>query len=231
MQGYSLIIPVFNEAKNLTNLVKEISKSLKKFKYEVIIVDDDSYDNSKKILFEIKKLKKNFRFYIRKNNKKDLSQSVIYGMSKSKFNNIIVMDGDLQHDPKYLPKLIEKFETKKLSLIIAARNFKKREGISLYRFLISKLLIFLINIFFEKKTSDPMSGFFLIKKCFFNNCKRKLYGRGFKILFDIISSCKIKKTLDYPIKFKKRINNKSKMNYRVLYHLIILLLSKVKFIS
>ena len=76
-----------------------------------------------------------------------------------------------------------------------------------------------------------MSGFFLIKKRIFNNCKRKLYGKGFKILFDIISSCKIKKTLDYPIKFKKRINNKSKMNYRVLYHLIILLLSKVKFIS
>ena len=52
-------------------------------------------------------------------------------MSKSKFNNIIVMDGDLQHDPKYLPKLIEKFETKKLNLIIAARNFKKR-GAYLY---------------------------------------------------------------------------------------------------
>ena len=54
MQGYSLIIPVFNEAKNLTNLVKEISKSLKKFKYEVIIVDDDSYDNSKKYYLRLK---------------------------------------------------------------------------------------------------------------------------------------------------------------------------------
>ncbi len=230
MRGYSVIIPVLNEAKNLYNLVKEISKSLKKFKYEVIIVDDDSYDNSKKILLEIKKLKKNFHFYIRKNNKKDLSQSVIYGISKSKFNNIIVMDGDLQHDPKYLPKLIEKFETKKLNLIIAVRNFKKREGLSFTRFFTSKLLIFFINMFFGKKTSDPMSGFFLIKKSIINNCKTRLYGKGFKILFDIISSCKIKKVLDYPIKFKIRINNKSKMNYRVLYHLIILILLKMKFI-
>ena len=86
-------------------------------------------------------------------------------------------------------------------------------------------------MFFGKKTSDPMSGFFLIKKGIINKCKTRLYGKGFKILFDIISSCKIKKVFDYPIKFKIRINNKSKMNYRVLYHLIILLLSKVKFIS
>ena len=60
------------------------------------------------------------------------------------------MDGDLQHDPKYLPKLIEKFETKKLNLIIAVRNFKKREGLSFIRFFTSKLLIFFINMFFGK---------------------------------------------------------------------------------
>ena len=228
MQGYSIIIPVLNEAKNIQNLVQKISKFLSKFKYEIIIIDDHSNDGSKEILLKIKKSKKNFSFFVRKNKKKDLSQSVIYGISKSKFDNIIVMDGDLQHDPKYLPKLIKRFRTKKLNLVIAVRNFKKRRGLSKIRFFTSKLLIFLINVFFEKRTSDPMSGFFLIKKSIFNDCKKKLYGKGFKILFDIISSYKIKKILDYQIKFKTRTNSTSKMSYKIIYHLLIMLLSKIK---
>ena len=139
------------------------------------------------------------------------------------------MDGDLQHDPKYLPKLIKKFITKKLNLIIAVRNFEKRKGLSKIRFLSSKLLIFFVNLFFGKKTLDPMSGFFLIKKSIFNKCKTRLYGKGFKILFDIISSHEIKKVSDYQIEFRTRSKSTSKMSPKVIYHLIKMLLSKMKF--
>ena len=74
------------------------------------------------------------------------------------------MDGDLQHNPKYLPILIKKFNTEKQDVLVAVRNFKKRSGLSFFRFFMSLLLIKLINLIFEKKTSDPMSGFFVVKK-------------------------------------------------------------------
>ena len=130
------------------------------------------------------------------------------------------MDGDLQHDPKYLPKMISCFEKKKLNLLIATRDFNVREGLSLLRFNMSKLLIFFVNRFFKNITTDPMSGYFIIKKKIFKKCKNNLYGTGFKILFDIIYTFKINRTSDYKIRFKTRIKHKSKMSYKVLYLLI-----------
>ena len=72
-----------------------------------------------------------------------------------------------------------------------------------------------------------MSGFFLIKKKIFKKCKKKLYGKGFKILFDIIYSDKTIRISDYQIKFNDRLNNQSKMNYKVLINLVNLFLQKL----
>ena len=227
MNKYSIVVPTLNESKNILDLVNGISRFLnKKIKYEIIIVDDNSNDGSGLILNKISRKKKNFKFFIRKE-KKDLSKSIIFGIKKTKFENLIIMDGDLQHNPKYLPILINEFQRNKLDILVATRNFKKREGLSFVRYVVSKLLIFFINLLFKKQTSDPMSGFFLIKKKFFNKSKRKLYGKGYKILFDIILSCKTKKILDYQIKFKIRKKNKSKMNFIVVMHLILLIFSKL----
>ena len=227
MKKYSIVIPILNEGKNILNLVNDISKCLiRRIKYEIILIDDNSNDGSYDILKRISKKKKNFKFFIRKE-KKDLTKSVILGINKTRFENLIIMDGDLQHDPKYLPILIKKFERKKLDILVATRNFNKRQGLSFLRFISSKSLIILINFFFEKQTSDPMSGFFLIRKKFFYKCTNKLYGRGYKILFDIITSCQTKKILDHQIKFRIRKKNKSKMNLLVLLNLILLIISKL----
>ena len=96
MDTFSIVIPVFNEAKNLKILVPEIFKKLKKKKFELIIVDDNSNDETSKILEKFKK--KNFRHLIRKS-KRDLSKSCILGFKKARYKNILVMDGDLQHKP------------------------------------------------------------------------------------------------------------------------------------
>ena len=99
----SIIIPILNEEKNIVKLVKKIKLFLKKYKYEIIFVDYNSNDKSHCILKNLKKINKNITYYVRKKNK-DLSQSCIFGFKKSKYKNILVMDGDLQHNPKYLPK-------------------------------------------------------------------------------------------------------------------------------
>ena len=73
---YSIIIPIYNEAKNILKLSISLKKNLKKKNYEVIFVDDNSPDNSIK---EFKKIKfKNFKFLSRhKNKKRDLSKSCV----------------------------------------------------------------------------------------------------------------------------------------------------------
>ena len=94
MDKFTIVIPVYNEAKNLKILIPKIYRELKNRKFEIIVVDDNSTDMTSQILKKFKK--KNFCHLIRKNDR-DLSKSCILGFKKSKYNNIIVMDVDLQH--------------------------------------------------------------------------------------------------------------------------------------
>ena len=151
------------------------------------------------------------------------------GFRKSKFKNILVMDGDLQHNPKYLPKMIEIFNKKNLDFLVASRNFQsaKNEGLSLMRFYASKIIISIFFIFVGKKTIDPMSGFFIFKKNIYVRNKKKLFGKGYKILSDLIYSAnQTLKIYDFHIKFETRKKGKSKMSSKILYQLIIFILIK-----
>ena len=222
MKKISIVIPTYNEKQNIALLIKKIDKYLKNFFYEIIVIDDNSQDGTKLALKEIKSGKKNFLFYLRKKEKRDLSQSLILGIKKTKFNNIIIMDGDLQHNPKYLPKIIRVFFEKKIDLLVCVRNFKKRSGLSIIRYFASLSLIFFINIFLGRRVSDPMSGFFIFKKKIYTSNKKNIYGKGFKLLFDLIYFSKRPlKIKEYMIIFNKRKNNKSKMSLKVIFHILV----------
>ena len=222
MNKYSILIPTYNEKENIGILVKKISYFLRKYIFEIIVVDDNSNDGTKVILKDLKKKNMKFKYFVRQNNDRDLSKSIIFGIEKTNYENIIVMDGDLQHNPKYLPKICEIFSKKRLDFLVCTRNFKKRYGLSFVRYYSSKFLIMVINTILGKKVSDPMSGFFIFKKNFFNINKHNIYKKGFKILLSLIYSTKKKlRIYEKKIIFKKRFNNKSKMNFNVLFHIMI----------
>ena len=227
MKGLSIIIPIFKEKDNFKILVNKIFINLKKIKiskknYEVIFVDDNSNDGVDVIYYKLKKKYSGLRLFIRKSKTKDLSQSCIYGFKKSKFDKILVMDGDLQHDPNYIPEFVKKMMSENCDIIIGARNFKNRESVrlSFIRFFLSKFLITLFNTLLGKKTSDPMSGFFLFKKEIYTRSKKKLFGTGFKILADLLYvSNDFLKTHDIKIIFKSRKKNSSKISIRVIFYI------------
>ncbi len=226
MTELSIVIPVLNESKNLRILIPLILKEIKKYKItkiEVIIVDDNSIDDTFKVINKIQKKNKKIKYYLRDRENKDLSKSCIVGFEKSKYKNILVMDGDLQHNPKYIFKIFNKFQKSKSDIIVGSRDFLKKEnkGLSSIRKTFSIILIFIINIVLGNKTNDPMSGFFLFKKKIFTENKNKLYGKGYKILADIIySSKKDLKIIDYTIDFDRRKSGKSKMDIKILILLI-----------
>lgn len=220
-KSLSIIIPVLNEELNIKPLTNKIIKTLKKYKFEIIFVDDSSTDSSKKIL---KKLKSKYPYFkpIFRSKKRDLSKSCFDGIKKSKYENILIMDGDLQHDPKFIPKMFDKYIKNNLDLVVGARKLYKpnNPGLSETRRFASLILIKLFS-FFNIKTKDPMSGFFLFKKKIFNKNKEKYFGKGFKILADLIINSKPSlNTEDVYIDFKRRYENESKMNYKILLILI-----------
>ncbi len=224
----SLIIPVLNEEKNIYLLTKKIILNIKKIKYEIIFVDDNSTDNTKK---KLRELKKKYRFFkpIFRNKKRDLTQSCFDGIKKSKYNNILIMDGDLQHNPKYINKMYKIFNTGNYDFVIGSRNLLsgKNKGLSESRRFASIILIYLFRIF-KIKTNDPMSGFFIFKKKIFFDNKDHLYGRGFKILADLLVNSKQRlRTKDISINFDRRYNSTSKMNIFILLILILFYLRSI----
>ena len=226
----SIVIPVYNEEKNIKKLWIKIKSHLNLKKYEIIYVDDDSEDNSFSILKEINKSDKKVKYIIRKKKPRDLSKSCILGFEKSKYKNILVMDGDLQHDPKYISKLIKKYNSTSSDIIVGCRDFysKKNTGLNGIRTLASIILNLFINILLGNKTSDPMSGFFLFKKKILKKRKKNFYKKGYKILADIIySNRNYIKISDLKINFKKRLYGKSKINIKILFFLIFFIFKRI----
>jgi len=230
INNISIVIPILNEEKNLIQLIKEIKKVKNKLnlnKFELILVDDNSTDKTHEILKSLKNRNKFLRYFIRKKNKRDLSKSCFVGFDKSIHENIVVMDGDLQHPPRYIKNLLKVFFYNKADVVVGSRNlFEKRgPGLNFFRYLSSLIIIYVINFFLDNKTADPLSGFFIFKKRIYKRNKKKLYGCGYKILADIIYSSSEKlKILDCEIFFDSRKSGKSKMNLLVLLQLIIFII-------
>jgi dolichol-phosphate mannosyltransferase len=217
----SIVIPVYKEFNNIEKLSLKIQKYLKNNIYEVIFVDDFSNDGSKELLKKINKKYKNFNYIIRQKNR-DLSQSCFEGIEKAKYDYIQIMDGDLQHNPKYIKNLIETLKINNSDLVIGGRNLinGNNPGLGFVRRISSILIIFTFYLF-GKKTIDPMSGFFLFKKRIYLQNKKYLFGKGYKILADILFNSRSKiKINDYIIVFDRRFKDKSKMNFKTLFNLM-----------
>ena len=142
-KNLSIVIPVLNEGNNIQFLTNKIIEDLKNINYEIIFVDDSSSDDSDKYL---KLLKKKYNFFkpIFRNKERDLTQSCFDGIKKSKFDKVLIMDGDMQHDPKYIIPMYEKFIKFNCDIVIGARPLIKgpNQGLSETRRLISNILIF-----------------------------------------------------------------------------------------
>ena len=115
----SIVIPVFNEAENIHFLSKEITKSLKNFRHEIIFVDDGSSDDTRK---EIKSIANELNQIRLLSHKKSLGQSVAMrsGIIHSKSNLIATLDGDGQNVPSDLPSMISTYKNNKDGLVLVA---------------------------------------------------------------------------------------------------------------
>ena len=225
----SIIIPTYNEKKNIYDLVKKILKSVVIKKIQIIVIDDESTDGT---YIELKKIKKNYNkkfFYkVRRNTNRDLTKSLIIGFMISKYPNILVMDADFQHNPSDINHLTNEFFLNNREVVVGCRKFDKKlkKNLRLIRFYSSYILSYLFNLLLGYKTSDPMSGFFIFKKKIFIQNRKKLYGSGFKILTDLIYSTNNLNIKDIYIDFDVRKYNVSKMNFKIIFQIIIIFFQK-----
>ncbi len=127
LNTFSIIIPIYNESENIEDLIYEIFDSIENYKiFEIMIINDGSTDNITPLINKMSKNYQNITFIDRKINKGQ-SYSIWEGISKSKYNTIVTIDGDGQNSPSDISKLLnEYFEDKDLSLIGGVR-FKRKD--------------------------------------------------------------------------------------------------------
>ena len=222
----SIITPTYNESKNVKPFILAIRQSLKNFKdYEIIFVDDNSLDKTYKVVKDLSKKYKNVRC-LRRIGRRGLSSAVIEGSLSSSADLLLVMDADLQHDEKKIPAMLKLQKKYDLDIVIASRFLKNSysTGLSKKRNFISKLANWLAAKISGVELSDPMSGFFLVKRKIIDEQAGILTGLGFKILLDIFSSAKMQiKYREVAFNFRKRKYGESKLSTLVVWEYILLL--------
>ncbi len=123
---FSLIIPLFNEEKNISHLIDEVSYHLNKFKdYELILIDDFSSDNTLKVInnFKYKNLK-----IIKNSSNLGQSYSIHKGINDSMYDIIITLDGDGQNDPKDISKLLDLYLSNKNIFLVGGIRIKRMDS-------------------------------------------------------------------------------------------------------
>jgi len=211
---FSLIIPTYNERENLPDLIKKVHETLSNsYNYEIIVVDDNSPDQTWKIAEELSKqypIK-----VIKREGRIDLSSAVVEGFKHANGKILGVIDADLQHPPEILPTLIEEIKNGK-DIAVASRYIKggKIEGWGLRRKILSKGARTLAKIFIPQARiiKDPLSGYFVFKREVIKDIQLKPV--GYKILLEILAKGKYEEVAEIPMSFGTRNNGKSKLTLR-----------------
>ena len=211
---YSLILPCYNEYKNLRLLIPLIFKCFSKSNYQIIIVDDNSEDLTIKKLKSKFRSNKNIKYILRRKNP-SLGLSIKEGIKKSDGNVIIVMDTDFNHRPKDLKKMITLYDLNDYDLICGSRFLKGGFSTTYFRHYCSKIFNLFVNLITRGKISDNMSGFFIIKKSFLNNMLVKIfYGYGdFYIRLLFYMQKKNLRIRETPVRYAPRKFGQSKTKF------------------
>lgn len=213
----SIIIPTYNESRNIIGILKSIGENLpKNITAEAIVVDDNSPDSTGKIVDEYLKNVKKIAGYtmdiIHRTSKNGLSSAILSGIQRAKGDLIVVMDSDFSHPPQVIPKMIESLKKYQCDMVVASRyiNGGKINGWTIKRKLMSKMATLIATKGLGVKTKDPMSGFFAFKKNVLKGINFDAI--GYKILLEILVKKSGIAVKEIPYTFENRNFGSSKLD-------------------
>ena len=213
----TVISPTLNEAENVPHLVEQLERSLGDIDYEILIVDDDSADQTWSIAQKISATNPRVRVLRRMQNR-GLGMAVIDGFSNASGDALACIDADLQHDPSILPRMLEELlsgtDVVVGSRYVAGGSAGKWDRLRrLQSWFATKTAQFLLGI----KLKDPMSGYFLVWRKDFSEVKDQLNGRGFKILLEILTRLHASRVKEIPYTFRPRTSGESKLTGKIVF--------------
>jgi dolichol-phosphate mannosyltransferase len=212
----SIVVPTYREAENIPLLMRGIRDALdySRISYEVVIVDDNSPDNTGEVCSAIAREGMPLRLVVRAN-ERGLSSAVLRGFRAARGRWLCCMDADLSHPPSALPALREKMITDQADIAIGSRYVpggKTYAEWGLFRWLNSKVAT-LLAAPLAGRVHDPMAGYFMLSRETFARCN-ELNPIGYKILLEIIVKSDATRIVEVPIEFRDRTFGQSKLSMK-----------------
>ena len=216
----TLVVPTRNEAENIPRLVRELRESLSDLDYRVVFVDD-STDGTPEVIRGFSEEDGRIHLILREGTERDggLSTAVTTGMDlfSGASEYTCVMDADLQHPPEKVGEMLEIARRSDADVVVASRYAPGGSYVGLPGILRRAVSVgskYLAQVVFKeaRKTSDPMTGFFLIKNEAISGIQFR--PTGFKVLLEILVCAPELKVVEAPFDFQARHAGVSKATMR-----------------
>ncbi len=215
MTELSVIVPTYKERGNVAEMVRRLDAALQGIAWEAIYVDDNSPDGTADAVKQIAARDPRVRC-LKRVGRRGLAGACIEGMLSSAAPFVAVIDADLQHDEKVLPQMLARLRGGEADLVAGTRYVEggSAASFSQARSTLSRLATRLTRLLTGTELTDPMSGFFMMRRDRFDAIAPRLSPQGFKILLDIAGSEKLR-IAEQPYIFGERFAGESKFNVQI----------------
>ena len=225
-----VIVPTFNECDNVPVLAARLASVLDGIAWEAVFVDDNSPDGTADTVLALSRRDPRVRC-LRRIDRRGLSSACIEGILSTSAPFIAVIDGDLPHDEALLPQMLRRLQEGSEDLAIASRYIGegRADGLSSQgRKRLSQAGAWLARRVTGIEVSDPVSGFFMLRREVVDLVAPRVSGVGTKILIDILTaSPRPLAIVELPYEFGSRHAGESKLDALVALEYAMLLAEKL----
>jgi dolichol-phosphate mannosyltransferase len=228
----SVIVPTYNERPNVGELVRRLDEALRGVAWEAVFVDDDSADGTADEVRALARTDARVRC-IQRLGRRGLSRAVTEGVLSTAAPVFAVIDADLQHDETVLPAMLARLHGDGAQApcdVVVGSRYTAGGGLGAWdadRARMSRLATALANRMLPTGLTDPMSGFFVMRRETFDRAVHQLSGEGYKLLLDLLASMPGPVPVaEVPYTFRPRMAGESKLDSAVLWEFSLLLIDK-----
>ena len=185
----SIIVPTFNESDNIAELIDCLAACLGDRSWEVIFVDDDSPDGTADVVRRHAAADSRVRC-VHRIGRRGLSSACVEGMLATTADYLAVIDADLQHDERLLPQMLDILKQGDTDIVVGSRYAPGGDigDWDARRARMSRVAVRLSRLVVPADLTDPMSGFFMMRRSVLDDTVHNLSAIGFKILTDLFAS-------------------------------------------
>jgi dolichol-phosphate mannosyltransferase len=223
----SVVICTLDEHEAIGGVLDDVIADLAGVPHEIIVVDDSIDDATAQVVLGRARLHPAVRL-IRRNGAGGLASAAIAGWDAARGQTLAVMDGDGQHDPRLIRRMLDRMSQTPADVVVASRYLdSKASGLTGLRHWGSRTAVEVSSLLLGLRLADPLSGCFLMTRAWYETVRPRLSGLGFKILIDVVASDRRRpKLVQVPTALRARVGGVSKLDLRVIFDLGALLVEK-----